>query len=1059
MNPSFNFCNSLFSSDFFSLNPHDVGENDSPYSNLDVQCNYFDESKFVSTYSKTDKFSIFSLNIQSLPAKFHEFQELIQNFQVNKCEPDVICLQETWQIVDSSSLLLNDYNPLECKLRSNSVQGGGVGIYVKKNLKFSVLQDKSIFIDRIFESLFVEVWLNKNKKIIIGNIYRPSVNHPTLSSSEQFSQFFELLTNLLSELSECNTQVILFGDFNLDALKYNIINQVTEYIDLLFSYGFLQLIMKPTRCTPHSATLIDHVLTNSKADFFESVILTTKISDHFPIIYFCKDNTPISPKRTVKYRDFSDLNFKNFSSALRSINWDCLSSFDSTQESYDYFSETFLTLYNVQFPLLSKTINKNVCGFHPWMSKGLLVSRCKKISLCKASIKHPSPLAISTYKNYRNLYAKIIRASKKLYYEHQLSKHQSDSKKTWQILRKAINKSSKSDNSIKNIIVQGLIIDNNAVMADQFNLFFANIAEKIVEEIHPSNVVLPEDPQNIPVAENFSFSSEPLTSSEIIETIEQLKNKNTLDSDGISTMFLKKIARTISKPLLHIFSKSLSNGDIPHQLKISKIIPLFKSGDRSLLDNYRPIALLSSFSKILEKIVCNRLSKYLENNEFLSTSQFGFRKEHSTLHPMVHFMNKITSALDNKLHTIAIFCDLRKAFDSCNHVILLKKLQKVGVQNTELNWFKNYLENRKQFVFLNGVTSSSLNVTTGVPQGSILGPLLFLVYINDLPGASSLITFLFADDTTLLYSHVNIDELISIVNFEFRKVVHFFRQHKLSLHPLKTKFMLFSNSPTVKNMNIQLFINCNNEDESDVTKMYPISRVTPNDDIPAVRFLGVYFDQNLNFNFHLKILASKLSKALYILRSSKKFLTTKALKSVYYALFHSNLIYSIPIWSCASQSAIKTIQILQKKAVRIVHGAKYNSHTEPLFKELKILPLDSLIRFFNLQFFQNYIQGFLPSSFNRVWLTNEERRLEDDLHQRILRNNDQLHIPFLRLTSLSKHPLTNLPRTWLEFTNENVKILRNKIEFKFQLKKHFLNELSSIVNCNRLLCPSCHFNA
>ena len=139
MNPSFNFCNSLLSSDFFSLNPHDVGENDSPYSNLDVQCNYFDESKFVSTYSKTDKFSIFSLNIQSLPAKFHEFQELIQNFQVNKCEPDVICLQETWQIVDSSFLSLNDYNPLECKLRSNSVQGGGVGIYVKKisNLAFS----------------------------------------------------------------------------------------------------------------------------------------------------------------------------------------------------------------------------------------------------------------------------------------------------------------------------------------------------------------------------------------------------------------------------------------------------------------------------------------------------------------------------------------------------------------------------------------------------------------------------------------------------------------------------------------------------------------------------------------------------------------------------------------------------------------------------------------------------------------------------------------------------------------------------------------------------------
>ena len=167
----------------------------------------------------------------------------------------------------------------------------------------------------------------------------------------------------------------------------------------------------------------------------------------------------------------------------------------------------------------------------------------------------------------------------------------------------------------------------------------------------------------------------------------------------------------------------------------------------------------------------------------------------------------------------------------------------MGVHDIELCWFQNYLENRKQYVFLNGHSSSLLNIDIGVPQGSILGPLLFFIYINDLPDASSLITFLFADDTTLLYSHENIDELILIVNSEFRKVVQFFRQHKLSLHPLKTKFIVFSNSPVVKNMNIQLFINCNNDDEADPLKCFPISRVSPNDDIPAVRFLGVFFDQ------------------------------------------------------------------------------------------------------------------------------------------------------------------------------------------------------------------------
>ena len=146
-----------------------------------------------------------SFNIQSLPSKFNEFQELIQNFQINKCEPDIICLQEIWQIVNSSAFSLDDYNPIEYKLRSNSTQGGGVGIYIKKNIKYNILRDKSIFIDRIFESLFIEVWIHKNKKIIIGNIYRPSVNHPTLSSSEQFVQFIELLTNLLSDFSDINT--------------------------------------------------------------------------------------------------------------------------------------------------------------------------------------------------------------------------------------------------------------------------------------------------------------------------------------------------------------------------------------------------------------------------------------------------------------------------------------------------------------------------------------------------------------------------------------------------------------------------------------------------------------------------------------------------------------------------------------------------------------------------------------------------------------------------------------------------------------------------------------
>ena len=200
------------------------------------------------------------------------------------------------------------------------------------------------------------------------------------------------------------------------------------------------------------------------------------------------------------------------------------------------------------------------------------------------------------------------------------------------------------------------------------------------------------------------------------------------------------------------------------------------------MDNYRPISLLSSFSKIIEKIVATRLTNFLDTNNLISNCQYGFRKNHSTLHPLVHFLNDVSSALDRKEHTVAIFCDLRKAFDTVSHSILLSKLKKLGVRNVELQWFKNYLSNRKQLVYVNGMNSSLLDILIGVPQGSILGPLLFLIYINDLPNCSALLALLFADDTTLYLSDSNLNNLIAKVNCEFKKVVDYFRSLRLYLH-------------------------------------------------------------------------------------------------------------------------------------------------------------------------------------------------------------------------------------------------------------------------------------
>ena len=466
-----------------------------------------------------------------------------------------------------------------------------------------------------------------------------------------------------------------------------------------------------------------------------------------------------------------------------------------------------------------------------------------------------------------------------------------------------------------------------------------------------------------------------------------------------------------------LINNCLLNGIFPDQLKIAKVCPIFKEGDKNVFTNYRPISILPCLSKVFEKIISERLLSFIHKNNILTASQYGFRRNHSTLMAILKVYDFVTKAIDNREFCAGIFIDLSKAFDTLDHSILAKKLEFYGFRGIVNKLMISYLTNRQQYVVYNYGSSNLASVQYGVPQGSILGPLLFLLYINDIDTISNLLVFvLFADDTTILCSNADIDELYRIINLEISKLSDWFRANKLSLNIKKTNYMLFGYKKY-----------SHNSDDSKYAIQIDTTSIAR---VNCTRFLGVIIDDKLTWNKHICNIKLNISKALYSMTRLRYKLNKNCLLTLYYSFIYSQLNYCTLLWGNASKVLLNRLLLMQKRAVRIIDNCHHRSHTDPLFKNYNILKIHDLYVLSCCIFAYKYKNNLLPTACNNFMMLNIVNTPRYDI-----RNINDFLIPRFRTNVRQKCICIQGPTYWNSIPID-IRLIDNINTFKFKLRRH-----------------------
>lgn len=942
------------------------------------------------------------LNIRSLKSREH-FTLLKDSVVSNNF--DIFTISETWldSSVNNESIHIPGYT-LYRQDRGPHKPGGGLCVYIKKNYKVSSLENVSSVSDNNFQQLWLKVQSRCYKSFVICTVYRP----PSTPLN-----FIDDLANSLIESLLSGLDVIILGDLNCNLLQDNAESRALN--DFCSTFNLTQLINKPTRATENGESLIDVVMTTNEKLIASNDVLMSTISDHNLVYISLKLKKPRIKPCYVTIRSYTNYSADNFLRDLSYAPFHIISLFDDFNDQVDVFNELFLEVLSQHAPVKRVKIRSKP---NPFITPEIRQLMRTRDQWRKLAGKTNDPFHWNGYRFFRQEVKREIRVAEKVHVRTQILDSNGNSNSIWKIINRCLPR--KQQDSF-------MASEDPTGLANELNDFFTSVGSITAQKArdlslhHGLNVNL-DVPTPLHISTDVSpelFVLHQVTENQVERVIRSLPSNKAPGMDKISSRILKDSLPSTLTTITHIVNNSFVTNTFARAWKTAEVTPILKCGNPDVPNNYRPISLLPIVSKVTERLVHGQLMEHLIRNNKLAAHQSGNRKLHSTETALLYVTDQLLQAMDNKKVSIMVLLDMSKAFDSIRHDILLSKLQNLDFSQGALDWFQSYLSNRQQCVRIGDAVSKVLPLEFGVPQGSILGPVLFTIYVNDLLSVPKrCLSASYVDDCKLYlsFSPAELPTSILALNEDLTRISQWCCKNSLLINPDKTKVLAVGLPQLLKKLSsfsITLFD----------------KEITP---VPVVKDLGVLLDTRLSYNQHITEIASKCLFKLYQINRIKHLLDRKTLLLVINSFVFSKLQYCSTVWSNTSSSNIDKLQKVQNFAGRIILGLRKYDHISDGLRSLKWLPIREKLILNDATMMHKCINKLVPDYLADMFKSRSQ------VHNRQTRSSGALDIPLCRLSTGQRSFAFRGAKLWNSL-NDNIKSLKCPRNFR----RHLANVLLS----------------